>query len=503
MNCRRKSQLSIPMRQEAHLYARLLADRKLFDRAKEEFSCLKRASRTLAKLQSSLSRKLASTEKAVAPSVLHHGIHSIPDELLAKIFLLLCETPNRDNEYALSGTALEGNEKLRRLALVDRRFCDIIFSSQTIWADVGYELDWSRRRTVGALARMGDTGFHIKLLSQSDLNVSGTEKCVGRWRSLRARLPTLIHHLDVAAHKQYTTLRCLSIHHFEVAAEDEDLLSTFLDTRFLPALEELDLRFIDPLNPIFPDKLIPRLTSLSLRGYICRTPQELRKLFTCLATGVQLRWLTIYLDIRGPRSMRLNEHDLWELTEQQPIHLPKLEEFRLHIARVGDTHVHVLRTLMMPQLKSLSLELGEWMSPNYGFEFMFPTGRDFNLVRHLELRFDYDEWEEIYPTIFRTFHRIDSLLLCLSGSDRKLHGVSKLVRLRRLEFRASVPDHDDFDGGYEDRRMEGFVRQVVEYVREAVQNTSSDSQRYEVNIDNTGRKRCIEFLWPDGQTFLN
>ena len=103
----------------------LLSDRSLASVAKKELLSLRQAQRALKRLQSSLNAKIGFMERSVTPAVLHRGVESLPDEILARIFLICAD--QEASGYNLEFQAMvyrsgKRNKCLKRLGSVNSRF---------------------------------------------------------------------------------------------------------------------------------------------------------------------------------------------------------------------------------------------------------------------------------------------------------------------------------------------------------------------------------------------
>lgn len=123
---------------------------------------LKQAAQALDALQKSLTFKLREMEEVVVPAYHEHGFNSMPDDVVYKIVDACLQQVSKelssedyvyDKEYAQERDLqryFKGKDDIRKLALVNRQFRDVVYSMGQCFNDFGYgrRLEEKDRHTV-------------------------------------------------------------------------------------------------------------------------------------------------------------------------------------------------------------------------------------------------------------------------------------------------------------------------------------------------------------------
>lgn len=420
----------------SHRNISLLFNDHLFKQARKELDGLKQASRALARLQSSLAAKTEFMERAVHPAVLHRGIQMLPNELLMRVIQNCLPEASERTRYPTSIDHRE-NENVRRLALVSRRFRDLIYGEPSIWEDICYDGGQVTERATRIMERTTNIGLRVCCTSKGGLE--GLQYS-HRWISLRLNgLCTFPSEATVLDGLQSLTLDLPLLPHRRPLAEFMDLLR-------LPALRELAISLPTAggggaFTP--PRELVSQLSVLSLLHYRLHRDEDIHNLIDCLSSGAKLRTLIITCDVWSDASF------LEPMNPHHPVHLVMLESLRLKLAYVQSRAVEpdqawkrsvqravspIARAFIMPKLQILSLTLGG-TGDLISLEDAFPPDRDYTRLQRLELALPGRSWGTLYPIVFRRFPRVQSLgLSVLNRENEELPGTLELAKLQELHL---------------------------------------------------------------------
>ena len=421
--------------------------------ARKEYSSLKQALRALEILQSSLSAKIAIMERTLVPATFHHGIHALPNEILTRILKNVHVEPKEENEFSLTEENIEQNKKLLRLALVNRRFRNLVYSIPLLW-NLGFDekgwdsgLGWASPK-VSPFGR-NPTNYKGMYIQNSSKRVNKKRfgeamKYSERWVSLNLRLPqpTLDEYsLRRARHLKYL---CVGRDCVLEAAEVDRFVRLLVPQNF-SNLTELHIGFtwmrVD-LN-LLP-QVAHQLTTLSLCYQILRTPRQVDLLIAFITSATQLRQLRVECAIQTSSEAPMAFEGF--KCSQGPTCLPFLESFSFHIpyeySRVPaeDTNrffpvaASIPRAFIMPKLRSLEVKVNT--TATFAFEDMFPVNRDYTLLRQVKLECRDKHWCELYSNIFSTFSQMQSLSLYPGGySFDTLAGALEIAKLREFDIK--------------------------------------------------------------------
>lgn len=400
------------------LFISLLSSDSLLQRARQELLILKKASGALNRLCLSLDTKIHILESAVTSAVFHHGIEDLPDEILTKIIQSRYdETREKSMQLQKSVRRLvEEHENLRGLALVNRRFYNIVRSIPSTWCDMDHNRnDTDTTVIIGNPRILGNpTNARFDVLLSDGRTIGDALKHASRWTSLSAFWWDTSDDWDVRLEVEaIPTLEDLSMDH----------CAEFIRRFRLPSLKRL-FTFEDPsiLAPI-----MSQLTCLSL-GVALDTPLEASELISAIALGKELRQLVLRISISATQSMNFIEF----VGVQETSRLSNLEGFVIHGMLSGNglrtcdeamfrTLASTSRAFVMPNLRSLEVVLGDvttYEPEDLSWEDMFPSARSFHHLQSLTFAAisltklaDPESTAKHLPNFLRYFPHVHSLVL--------------------------------------------------------------------------------------------
>jgi hypothetical protein len=340
-----------------------------------------------------------------------HGFAKLPDEIVVNILEI-----TRDSWLLTRQRYQQSNEQLSQLALICRRFQDIINSHAQFWTKFGNA--WDPGAIAMALKRSKGLSLDLSLYSEADHSIT---KC-------------LIHTMD----RQFERVRSIHIEfaNFErIPAEDWNTIDDVLDilgSANLPALDHFYMgvpTFADYIPWIGePDKddfciyrtwNAPLLRSLSINGLI-PIPHEslnLRQLDLCfnrfdecLGTKGQLSELLDFLSSQPrlqrltlfPGAMNAGEADM---RRNATIHLPELTSLSLSSSSPDCHPVIILSALSTPAVESMDIQIHFDESLETIFHGTYPSMKRLHLLAW--------DWSGVpltpFKTIFTRFPRLEFL----------------------------------------------------------------------------------------------
>ena len=343
---------------------------------------LRKASRALARLHVSLDTKIHFMERTVSPAVLHHGIHSLPNEALLHI-LRICldevESADRNMEQC--------RRDLQKLALVNKRFQALISTLPSMWSDHHFYAKKGRPGSI--IGRSFNSGLHVYARSQA--GVDSALKYAERWTSYSDKSLDDTSLNWTKSNVAFPALRSV----------DTQCIDGELQKHLFPALRRLRIgRLVHQLDLI---PAMPQLTELAI-SYELGESQDVSNLVSSLALCENLRRLELSCCTSGP--FESDQH-------LRSICLHRLEEFILicstrSITRTGT--IETCRLLVMPKLQSLRLVFRDNIidSSYFRLDKAFPPDRDYSGVQYLE----FDVFAELSPNMWWT---------CFIGFPKLIH----------------------------------------------------------------------------------
>lgn len=254
----------------------LIANRNLLARSKENLRGLKRASKALQTLQSSLNVKVSHLEPTVTGASYHCAFNDLPDEILLAILKHAWPAWHHELEgleYWRFPWQHEGytrrRRSIRQFCLVNRRFREVIYGTPTFWNDLGFERKSEKIRPEAKLkfeATITRNHTMSKACGQFQilLEKSSVEKvmpCITQCTHLFVQSYGL-NFTDLGRLEQdkISNVRFPNVTHLAVGDYWKDGANTFFSNWIFPSLQHLTINTFN-LPALVPDSL----TSLIIR----------------------------------------------------------------------------------------------------------------------------------------------------------------------------------------------------------------------------------------------
>lgn len=356
----------------------LLSDGALLNAIRKELTTLRKASRALTRLHQSLDTKMHLLERTVTPVVFHRGIEDLPDEILMKILESKYEEAKEESMWVhkAAHTLRDEHENLRQLALVNRRFFNLMCRMPSLWTNMAFDKDGNEKlddpRVLGS-----SRNARLDVFATGGPTTVHAFEHANNWASLFAKKFGLIGGYSVWEWKaDIVTFPALVDLHMDHTGE--------FQLYRLPALRRLRTCG----NPLKLTPVMSQLTSLSL-GITLDAPQDASELISAIALGKGLRRLEFriffisahpFVDANWSQETScLSMLGMFAMKCMLPVHGSRTERKAAFqaIAAIG-------RAFVMPNLRSLEvvLENSRRHEPEeLSWNDMFPKERDF---RHLQ-----------------------------------------------------------------------------------------------------------------------
>lgn len=455
------------------LFTSMLSKEVIFISSQDSYQRLKRASRALATLQMSLDTKLLLMGNSLLPAANHFGIHRLADETLLRI-IQCCLDQAAEGQYEFRTFLMR---RVRMLALVNRKFRDLVYGYPPCWTMV----DSSSRKAVGRQLHMSkDAGLQV-FVDSSSLDLG---PFIPRCTSLRVpwlyfhRLPEAVSipHLETLElggegnpeeRMRFSTAMFLSER--KGGWDSPSLHRELLSTWFTPRLRTLSIS-----GPLLSadEGLYKRLVALDFHSVRIKEASDLQALVGDLRRATSLQRLNLHL--------RLNVRWLEDesVPEMQAISLPKLTDLSLSFTLLRCWPEHnetsnlgaqwvsgvqmataLTRSLCIPRVLSLSISIEnrlgldddfkEWRLVGFAAHYfsidaLFPPTFSAEELQNLSFRlrissetYDDDEGRRLLLGCLRRFPTIQSFTTTFGMRhmwNNTEHGCMELARLRCLRI---------------------------------------------------------------------
>lgn len=343
----------------------MLSNRDNYLSAFSSMASLKRTSRALANLVSSLDTAIAAAQPSLAKAAYHHGIHALPDELLVQILLHRLDGAKEDARHERTSESMTITlpkrivEAMVDIALVNKKFRDLIYGVKECWSVITLSPSLNPifvDRSDGALLEV------YRPYGPDQVNGEALEVISECCRSL------IIDNLVGADEQTYESMTFTHLESlvFEDVDREEipDHVKTALQHWILPKLQSISI----PFCCLLPQERLAQLTTLKLDRIHVYSDGDVQMVLADLRLATSLRDLELSLD--------LDERNLTDDFEEHTIiELPHLISYTLRVSfrhplatvdrlcpreTLKEAVIAIPRTLRTPSLKFVKIELSHF-----------------------------------------------------------------------------------------------------------------------------------------------